>query len=118
MGLSEHDEALVRKGWNIVEKNQGKISNLVMDMLTFSKEREPDLAPADMNRVVGDVIELMQSRAAEEEVELQWHPAQQMPTLVFDSEGVHRAVLNVITNAIDAATENSERRPRRDADRV
>ena len=122
MGLSEHDEALVRKGWNIVEKNQGKISNLVMDMLTFSKEREPDLAPAEMNRVVGDVIELMQSRAAEEEVELQWHPAQQMPTLVFDSEGLHRAVLNVITNAIDAAAENSqagrvEARTEYDADR-
>jgi len=44
MGLTEHDEPLVRKGWNIVEKNQAKISNLVMDMLTFSKEREPDLA--------------------------------------------------------------------------
>jgi signal transduction histidine kinase/pSer/pThr/pTyr-binding forkhead associated (FHA) protein len=103
MGLAEHDEGLVRKGWNIVEKNQAKISNLVMDMLTFSKEREPDLAPADLNRVVGDVVELMQSRAAEEEVELLWHPAPDMPTLVFDSEAIHRAVLNVVTNAIDAA---------------
>jgi len=108
MGLSEHDEPLVRKGWNIVEKNQAKISNLVMDMLTFSKEREPDLAPADMNRVAGDVVELMQSCAAEAEVELLWRPAPQMPTLVFDAEALHRAVLNVVTNAIDAAGESPE----------
>jgi signal transduction histidine kinase/pSer/pThr/pTyr-binding forkhead associated (FHA) protein len=103
MGLKEHDESLVRKGWGIVDKNQNKISSLVMDMLTFSKEREPDLASAELNRVVADVVELMQSRAAEEDVALSWHPADAVPTLVFDAEGVHRAVLNVVTNAIDAA---------------
>ena len=43
MGLKEHDEDVTRKGWNIVDRNQNRISALVMDMLTFSKEREPDL---------------------------------------------------------------------------
>lgn len=105
LGLKDHDESLVRKGWAIVEKNQNKISNLVMDMLTFSKEREPDLQPAEINRVVEDVVELMQSRADEEDVELEWHPGEPMPELVFDPEGLHRAVLNVVTNAIDAACE-------------
>lgn len=105
MGLSDHDESLVQKGWNIVEKNQSKISALVMDMLTFSKEREPDLTPSNMNEVVGDVVELMQSRGQDLEVELHWQPAGEMPTLVFDPEGIHRAVLNVMTNAIDAAAE-------------
>jgi signal transduction histidine kinase len=108
MGLSEHDEPLVRKGWAIVEKNQNKITNLMMDMLTFSKEREPDLMPSDINRTVSDVVELMQSRAADSDVTLHWHPADNMPTLVFDPEGLHRAVLNVVTNAIDAAAEAHE----------
>src|SRR4029077_3326776 len=36
MGLNDHDDEMVRKGWNIVEKNQNKISAMVMDMLTFS----------------------------------------------------------------------------------
>jgi len=108
MGLSEHDEPLVRKGWAIVDKNQNKITNLMMDMLTFSKEREPDLVPSDINRIVSDVVELMQSRAADSEVALHWHPAEAMPTLVFDPEGLHRAVLNVVTNAIDAAADTHE----------
>ncbi len=108
MGLSDHDESLVQKGWAIVEKNQNKISTLVLDMLTFSKEREPDLVPSEMNQVVGDVVELMQSRAQDLEVELHWQPAEQMPTLVFDPEGIHRAVLNVVTNAIDAAAETKQ----------
>ncbi len=106
MGLSQHDESVVAKGWNIVEKNQNKISSLVMDMLTFSKEREPDLRPADLNQVVGDVVELMHSRAADEKVLLESQLDEQMPQLIFDPEGLHRAVLNVLTNAIDAAGEN------------
>ena len=105
MGLSDHDESLVGKGWKIVEKNQGKISTLVMDMLTFSKEREPDLQPAEINRVVSDAVELLQSQAEEVNVELKWTPAEDLPTLIFDPEGMHRAVVNVVANAVDAASE-------------
>jgi signal transduction histidine kinase/pSer/pThr/pTyr-binding forkhead associated (FHA) protein len=105
MGLADHDESLTRRGWKIVDKNQAKISALVMDMLTFSKEREPDLVTANINQVVGDVMELIEARAADLEVTLGWQPAAAMPDLVFDPEGIHRAVLNVVTNAVDAACE-------------
>src|SRR5207249_10376630 len=33
MGLGDKDEELLQRGWRIVEKNQGKIYDLVMDML-------------------------------------------------------------------------------------
>ncbi|MBN1393451.1 MAG: FHA domain-containing protein [Pirellulales bacterium] len=102
MGLKEHDEEVTQKGWKIVERNQNRISALVMDMLTFSKEREPDLCPANLNEVVSDVIELMRVRAEETQVELIWRPGEPMPQMVFDPEGIHRAVLNVVTNALDA----------------
>ena len=62
-GLTGQDWDVTRKGWDIVEKDQERISNLVLDMLTFSKEREPEMVPSDVNQIVGDVLELMQSRA-------------------------------------------------------
>ena len=105
MGLKDHDDEITRKGWKIVDRNQNRISALVMDMLTFSKEREPDLTVANVNEVVGDVVELMRARAAELQVELLWRPGDPMPDLVFDPEGIHRAVLNVVTNAIDAVSD-------------
>lgn len=101
-GLQRHDENMIKKGWEFVEKHQDRISNLVLDMLTFSKEREPERVLADMNAVVADVVELMQSRAAEKKVELRFTPAPHLPQLTFDPEGIERAVLNVVTNAIDA----------------
>ena len=102
MGLSNHDENIIRKGWDIVEKNQGRISTLVMDMLTFSKDREPELKTANLNEVTADVVELMQARAADFDATLTYEPALNMPTLTFDPEGLHRAILNIVTNAIDA----------------
>jgi signal transduction histidine kinase/pSer/pThr/pTyr-binding forkhead associated (FHA) protein len=105
MGLADDDKEVTRRGWHIVEKNQGRISNLVLDMLTFSKEREPQLVTSSLNEVVADVVELMQSRSEELGVALSWTAAEEMPDLLFDPEGMHRAVLNVLTNALDACEE-------------
>jgi signal transduction histidine kinase len=100
----------IRKGWGIVERNQERISALVLDMLTFSKERTPEPRPADLNAVVSDVIDLMTSRAEELSVELVWRPARDLPTLLFDPEALHRAVLNIVTNALDACDEKPDGR--------
>jgi signal transduction histidine kinase len=107
-GLKNQDSEVVRKGWTIVEKNQDKISNLVMDMLTFSKEREPDMIPANLNELVSDVAELMQARATESGVQLEVKLADDIPELMFDPELMHRAVLNVVTNAIDACEKHEK----------
>lgn len=111
LGLKQHDEELIRKGWAIVEKNQAKISGLVMDMLTFSKEREPDLQPSDLNQLIQDIVELMRARAEESQIDFTWERQSEIPTLVFDPEGIHRAVLNLVTNAFDAVADSPE--PRR-----
>jgi len=106
-GLKKEDLAVVRKGWGIVERNQERISNLVMDMLSFSKDREPDLARSDVCQVIEDVLQLMHVRAAELAVELAWNPPPDPMLVDFDSEAMHRAVLNVVTNAIDAVSQGT-----------
>ncbi|MGB0760694.1 MAG: ATP-binding protein [Rubripirellula sp.] len=110
-GLKRDDTDAVRKGWGIVDRNQDRISNLVMDMLTFSKEREPELVKADLNETVRDVVELMQTRAGEMDVLLGQHLDESIPEARFDQDGMHRAILNLVTNAIDAtavASKNNE----------
>ncbi|WP_417738437.1 ATP-binding protein [Rosistilla oblonga] len=101
-GLDRNDNEAVRKGWAMVDKNQDKISNLVLDMLTFSKEREPELAEGDLNATVADVVELMQVRADEADCHLEVQLDKSLPSACFDADAMHRAVLNIVTNAIDA----------------
>lgn len=102
LGLKDHSDEMVRKGWGIVEKNQSKIYHLVMDMLTFSKERKPALQRGNINTTVQEVFELMQARCLECRVEIQFDQSDDVPDSTFDPEGIHRAVLNIVANAIDA----------------
>ncbi len=102
MGLDNDDLGVLRKGWDIVRRNQDKISSLVMDMLSFSKEREPDPAPCDLAAVIDDIVETVQQRADELGATVHWRPQAGMPPLLFDAAGISRAILNVVTNALDA----------------
>ncbi|MCH7725963.1 MAG: FHA domain-containing protein [Planctomycetes bacterium] len=109
-GLKSDETDVIRRGWAIVDKNQERISNLVLDMLTFSKEREPDTVLANINEVTADVIEMMQARAEAAKVELLWQPQDAIPEFTFDPDAMHRAILNVVTNAIDACEKQSDGR--------
>lgn len=100
-GLKSGDDGTIRKGWGIVERNQNRIYSLVMDMLTYSKERRPELASSDINNVVKDVCELMQGRADEMHIGLDVQLAPRVPKSLFEAEGIHRAVLNIVNNAFD-----------------
>lgn len=101
-GLKRDDNEAVRRGWSMVEKNQERISQLVMDMLSFSKERQPDRVEADLNELIEDVAELMRVRAQDAECELCLETDLEAAQAFFDPEAMHRALLNVVTNAIDA----------------
>jgi len=110
MGLDNDDLAVVRKGWDIVNRNQNKISSLVMDMLSFSKEREPDPVPSDLVALVTDIVETVEQRVAEMGATIRWSPPDDIPQLLFDPEALSRAILNVVTNAIDAVEERPNAR--------
>jgi signal transduction histidine kinase len=105
MGLGEKDEAMLQQGWKIVEKNQGKIYDMVMDMLSYSKEREPAVEETDFNQVVRDVLELLAGRAKEMGAKLEVRLEPGLPPVQLDPEGLHRALLNIVGNAFDAVEE-------------
>ncbi len=102
MGMKEKNDTLVQQGWRIAEKNQGKIYDLVMDMLSYSKEREPAVEATDLNQVVRDVVELMDGKAKEMGVHLEVNLEANLPVIQVDPEGIHRALLNIVTNALEA----------------
>lgn len=108
MGLADKDDKMLQQGWKIVEKNQGKIYDLVMDMLSFSKEREPTIQDTHLNQVVRDVVELVNGRVKEKGVRLETHLDENLPVVAADPEGIHRALLNILTNALDAVEEKKD----------
>jgi len=101
MGLAEDDRELLTKGWRLVEKNQTRIDELILDMLGYSKDREPICEPTDLPSLVADAMEVVRGRANDSGVSLEM-TAEPLAPVSCDSEGIRRAVLNVVSNAVDA----------------
>lgn len=105
-GIRKEDFQTIQKGWNVLQRNQDRVFNLVMDMLSYSKDREPKCEPGRLDELITDIVEIVQGKATQSQVELQWIAPTDFPELKYDHESIHRAVLNVVSNAIDAARES------------
>jgi PAS domain S-box-containing protein len=102
---------LMSKGWAMVENNIGKISDLVMNMLIYSKEREPDFVPCYPNDIAQEVYDLMKEKAVQSHVKLVRDFDSSIHECFLDPIGPHRCLLNLVTNAIDACViDNGERK--------
>lgn len=100
--IKDDDRDLLGKGWKLVERNQARIDQLILDMLSYSKEREPAIELTDLNKLCEDVKEIVRGRAEEKGITLEWHPGTAVNAVPCDPDGIHRAVLNIVSNALDA----------------
>lgn len=102
MGIQEKNIEMIEECWPVFERSQQKISFLVRDMLTFSKERKPDYQPGDFNSLLREVNEDCLAKARESNVELELQVDPDLPPTLFDPSQMHDALLNLASNAIDA----------------
>jgi two-component system NtrC family sensor kinase len=107
-GIKSNDLGVVQSGWRICERNQERIEAFVMDMLTMSKDRLPNRERVDLRKIIDDVVELASSRAKEKSVSLRWDRPDSFPDLMLEHEAIHRAILNLVGNAIDACDGKTE----------
>jgi len=105
LGLKKENLSNVGKGWSIVKKNNEFMKELVLDMLSYSKEREPEYETVDVNELVKSVCELMEQKGKEKNISMQFLPEESLNEVEIDAKGVKRCVLNLISNAIDACEE-------------
>jgi len=105
-GLQREDLDKARRGWPIVQRSLGRIHNLILNMLTFSKDREPLREPVDVNQVLEDCLELIRPRADERGVAV-LSDLDDMPPLEADAAGLRQAFMNLLTNALDAVADQT-----------
>jgi signal transduction histidine kinase len=101
-GLKGQDLNTIRAGWEICEKTHGRIESMVLDMLTMSKQRDPKRESTNLILLIQDVLSIAKLSAADAKVQLDWTPPAVAQEILADPEGLHRAVLNLLLNAIDA----------------
>lgn len=106
IGLAKDNTEKLQTGWKMVQRNIARTSDLVQDLLSYSKEREPQLEPCRPNEIAQEVIELMQEVAGEEKVTLELDLSAQIDEVIMDQRSLHRSLLNLVSNAIDACRDD------------
>jgi len=107
MGVRDQEMPLLEQGLRIIEKNHVRLFDLVKDMLGFSKERVPAFQEKNLVEILTDVVELSTPMAKGNDAEIRLEVFAQEVVAFVDPEGIHRTILNLVNNAIDAIREKS-----------
>jgi signal transduction histidine kinase len=101
-GIDLDNRTYLRQGWNMVKENVGRIKNMALDLLNYAKDREPAGQRCDPNKPAQDVYDLILPRARENGITFNLALDKRLSEAWIDPEGIHRCLLNLVTNAIDA----------------
>jgi signal transduction histidine kinase len=102
LGFRDNKTEDIRTGWEMVERNVGRLSRMIMDMLYCAKERPPHRVAVDLTSVVTEVLGLYTARAAEFNIKLEQDISQDLHTIQIDPKDMHSLISNLLSNAIDA----------------
>ncbi len=102
-GLRQGNASRVVEGWNILQRNFNKTTELVKGFLSFAKGRLPELVPSDPNKIISNIVELYKDSAKAQNVEITTKLGKTNRLYPLDPEGIEACITNLISNAIDAA---------------
>jgi len=98
------DEASVKKLNMIVDEVQ-RLEKLLNEVRDFTRVREPALQEADINRVVLQVIELMDSALSTTGIQINLALTPEPGTCWFDPDQIKQVLINLVKNAAEAMSQ-------------
>ena len=102
MGLRSSNLPQASKGWRIVDRNLNKIYNLTMNLLAYSRPREPSLEMVNPRVLIDECLELVAAVASEKGAMVVADVDEAHPAIPLDPAGMHQVIMNLLSNALDA----------------
>ena len=101
-----NDPEKLRTGRRVMKSAVAQVERLTFDMLYYIKDREPELEPVDLNQVAQEVIDVLQESAGLQRVDIRAELDPKIGAQALDRNAMYRALLDLVTNAVDACTES------------
>jgi signal transduction histidine kinase len=102
LGLKKGDLEAARKGWEVLQRGNRKIASLVENMLNYSRKLELAFEKHNINSVIFDILHQIDDSAVERGVAIIPETHRELPQVEIDYDRMYDALLNLISNAIDA----------------
>jgi signal transduction histidine kinase/pSer/pThr/pTyr-binding forkhead associated (FHA) protein len=102
MGFRSGNLSQAQKGWRVVDRNLERIYNLTMNLLAYSKQREPQLQLVNPRTIIDECLELIAPMANEKGVMAVADVDRDLPAVPLDPDGIHQMLMNLLSNSLDA----------------
>ena len=85
-----------------MKRNQDKISELVLDMLSFSKSDELDLRLVKLSAIIENLVKSLRAEFQDDAIKFQWTANNEIDSVIVDRKAIAKAIENLLRNAFDA----------------
>lgn len=101
-----------REHLKVVRDQAERAARIVRNLLAFARKGSTDVADVDLNHVVQRAASLMRYELRLCKITLEFELAEDLPPIRGDPYQIQQVVLNLLTNAVQAVSENPPERPR------
>ena len=109
MGLDRENLEISRQGWGILKRNLDRIAGLTTNMLAFSRQRQIEVEFTPLRPLIEDCAQLLETVCEQAGVALIVDAEDEMPPVPVDPPLIHQALMNLLTNALEAVPKGSGR---------
>lgn len=96
----------LREDVAVIEKHARSCQRIVTDLLNFARAQKMERRPASVNRVIEDVVTMVQQQFSKKRIDILLELAPDLPELLIDSDRMRQVFLNLVMNASHAIKEN------------
>jgi signal transduction histidine kinase len=104
-GLSLQNSQYLQEGWRMVRDNVARIGQLSLDLLDIAKPGVPAFQATDPYQPLQAVYNLLRPQAEQHGIEISIVSDPGLATIAIEPDGIHRCLLNLTTNALDACAQ-------------
>ncbi|MDP8207756.1 MAG: PAS domain-containing protein [Candidatus Electryonea clarkiae] len=101
-GLKKDNQARVEKGWEIVLRNVGRVRSMVLDILYYAKDREPNWDILSAQTVFEDVFSLVKDKAYDLGIAFENEIDENVGEFEADEAAMRSLLVNLSENSVDA----------------
>ncbi|MBD3232511.1 MAG: PAS domain-containing protein [candidate division Zixibacteria bacterium] len=101
-GFKRNDQARVEQGWEIAQRNVERIRNMVLDILYYAKDREPDWQSLSATDLSDEVYDIMKTKANDLSIKLNRAVDDSIGQFEADHKAVRSLLVNLLENSLDA----------------
>ncbi|MFC1476324.1 nitrogen regulation protein NR(II), partial [Candidatus Zixiibacteriota bacterium] len=108
-GLKKGDQTRVTKGWDMVQRNMGRIRSMVFDLLYYAKDRELEVETVSATVIAEEAARQFTDKAQKLDITFKcdFHP--DTDSFNVDPKAIHTMLTNLLENAMDACRTDQDK---------